>query len=277
MNQYSIGEFAKQLGVTPDFLKYYEKMGILLPTVNQSGYRFYRFWERGQVLECIKLRNCGFTSREVVELLNAGSLEEYLKKIHARQLQLRDQLEHLQAQMLSFDSLSVLSRNFGADSSWEIRNMDGFYFLPQADYDCFDTGREVGAATKSWMPWMPTVHSTVRYDRFVMEPAKISSPKIGFTVPEAFAREHGLVTADPVVHVETRRWLVIYLKDTSIRPASGADGSPSKRQLHYEIARDILEKHSLRPLDSEYYIIKLLQLRESDILTNYSIMQIPIK
>lgn len=279
MKKYSIGDFAKFLGVTPDFLKYYETKGILLPQVNKSGYRYYYFWERGQVLECLKLRNCGFSSRDVVDLLNATSLEEYLRKLYPHQKLLQEQLQHMQAQMSAFDFLDRIAPYFDSDSNWEISNEESFYFLPHSTFDKFIDSREINEAMKNWLDWMPVVRSTVSYpcingtgtDRY---------PTLGFTVSASFAKEHGLYLEAPVEFVAAQRWLIIYLKDKSSRPMAQEAGdthiAQSRRHQRIDLVQNIMNQHFLRSKDDNYYITKLLQLRENETQTNYSIMQVPI-
>ena len=36
MKQYKIGEFSKYLGVTPDFIKYYEQFDLIFPNINEG-------------------------------------------------------------------------------------------------------------------------------------------------------------------------------------------------------------------------------------------------
>lgn len=40
---YRIGDFAKYLGVTSDFLKHYEEAGLIDVVQRASGYRYYPF------------------------------------------------------------------------------------------------------------------------------------------------------------------------------------------------------------------------------------------
>lgn len=280
MKKYSIGDFARHLGVTPDFLKYYETKGVLKPQVNESGYRYYHFWERGQVLECLKLRNCGFSSREVVDLLNAASLEEYLAKLRPRQKLLQEQLRHMQAQMGAFDFLDRIAPYFDSESNWEISNEESFYFLPHSTFDRFIDSREIDEAMKSWLDWMPVVRSTISYPCIGAAGTPAREPMLGFAVPAVFAREYGLYLEAPVEFVEAQRWLIIYLKDESSRPreqeTDDSQTAQSRRRQRVDIAQNIMDRHMLRPRESNYYITKLLQLRENDTQTNYSIMQIPI-
>lgn len=58
---YRIGDFAKYLGVTSDFLKHYEEAGLIDVVQRASGYRYYPFNQAARVIEYMRLRNYGVT------------------------------------------------------------------------------------------------------------------------------------------------------------------------------------------------------------------------
>lgn len=48
--QYRIGDFARYLGVTAEFLKHYQESGLLDVTQRASGYRYYGFDQSARIL-----------------------------------------------------------------------------------------------------------------------------------------------------------------------------------------------------------------------------------
>ena len=65
-----IGEFARQLGVSTDTLRYYEKHGLLTPSSrSQSGYRIYTDTDIKQMSFILRAKNVGFSLSEIKELL----------------------------------------------------------------------------------------------------------------------------------------------------------------------------------------------------------------
>lgn len=71
MTGYTIGQIAKQTGVTVEALRFYEKQGLLAkPIRSPSGYRMYSddIVRRVQFIQRAKL--LGFSLKEIVELLN---------------------------------------------------------------------------------------------------------------------------------------------------------------------------------------------------------------
>ena len=75
-NQYKIGEFSKYMGVTPDFLKHYEQYGLIQPNISESNYRYYNFEKASDVIECVRLRNWGFSLKEIQNITQEASVEE---------------------------------------------------------------------------------------------------------------------------------------------------------------------------------------------------------
>lgn len=57
--QYRIGDFARYLGVTAEFLKHYQESGLLDVTQRASGYRYYGFDQSARILQYMRLRNYG--------------------------------------------------------------------------------------------------------------------------------------------------------------------------------------------------------------------------
>ena len=76
MKNYRIGELSKYLVVTPDFIKYYEKEG-LITSIPETSPKLYPFNQSSKILECIKLKNLGFTAKEMQDYLFSDTLKDY--------------------------------------------------------------------------------------------------------------------------------------------------------------------------------------------------------
>ena len=68
--QMKIGEFANQLGVSTDTLRYYEKHNLLTPlSRTETGYRDYGEEAIKQMQFILRAKNVGFSLAEIKELL----------------------------------------------------------------------------------------------------------------------------------------------------------------------------------------------------------------
>ena len=71
MSQLTIGQVAKQAGVSVETLRFYEKQGLLLtPLRSAAGYRRYDTSVVRRVRFIQRAKELGFALREVAELLN---------------------------------------------------------------------------------------------------------------------------------------------------------------------------------------------------------------
>lgn len=107
-NSLTIAEAAEQLGLTPHTLRYYERDGLLLESVDRasSGHRRYSESDLTWITLVTRLRSTGMPIREVrayAELVRQGdgNEEERLALLHAHRervlAQLAETTEHLKA------------------------------------------------------------------------------------------------------------------------------------------------------------------------------------
>ena len=78
---YRIGEFAKNLGVTPDLLKHYEAIGLIQSEADENGYRYFPFHASSLLLACMGLKNFGLSLKNIRSLLQNQSVEEAIEQI----------------------------------------------------------------------------------------------------------------------------------------------------------------------------------------------------
>ena len=69
-NWLTVGEFAKQSGLTARAVRLYEKLGLLKSVARgENGYRYFRDSEVAVALRIGELRSLGFSLDEVARLL----------------------------------------------------------------------------------------------------------------------------------------------------------------------------------------------------------------
>ena len=99
---YQIGELAARSGVTPDALRYYERLGLLPPPQRTGGgFRVYAAETLGRLRFIRQPQTVGLTLHEIRDLI--GYREGGLKRCrHVRDL-LRVKLVELQAKLTELD------------------------------------------------------------------------------------------------------------------------------------------------------------------------------
>jgi MerR family copper efflux transcriptional regulator len=112
-----ISELARRAGVTVHALRHYERLGLLLPARNGSGYRDYPESMRREVVFIAMARRIGFSLPAIAELLpayragrlsitrmtdaleeRAAALDQEIARLHALRAQVMEHADWLRAQ-----------------------------------------------------------------------------------------------------------------------------------------------------------------------------------
>ncbi len=112
---YGIAELAREFGVTPRTIRFYEAEGMLSPA-RDGQRRVYRPRDRTRLKLILRGRRLGFPLAEVREIVDlydappgeAGQLEFLVEKIAARRAELEAKRADIDA---SLDDLQVVGRN----------------------------------------------------------------------------------------------------------------------------------------------------------------------
>lgn len=207
LKDYQIGEFAKRMGVSPHFLKYYEQTGILKPGTRENGYRYYTLWDASTLLDCQRMKSMGFSIKERRKIVTDGTdadLEQMLLE-HESSLAKR-----LQRDQLILDALQNLLVNLRLckNKEWQICFSEPVWFLPHTLAQHFSANEGIYHQLESWIDAMPMVHSA---QRLTLMPDGSWKPEWGFSVQEKDLDRLGLDLAPPAVQIPGCKVFVQYL------------------------------------------------------------------
>jgi len=104
MKKFLIGDIAKLLGVTPEALRHYERIGLVKPSyVAENGYRYYDTRGYTYLFFIKKYRSLGFTLQETEDLLYKDHDDKKLEKLMTRRESLLEELKNVEQQLASLD------------------------------------------------------------------------------------------------------------------------------------------------------------------------------
>ncbi len=267
MKEYRIGEFAKYLGVTPDFLKHYEDQGIITPSRSESGYRYYPFNTTMQLIECIRLRNYGMTLREIRDILTAHHIGS--ETVNHR---LAENILHMRKTMVLDTALIEDYENFliwkeplaDRQFDWDIRWSREMCFLPHTDKYDFLQDPRIYEILKGWMSCIPIVKSAMKNER---------SGRItwGLLVEEQMLHRLQLPFNDIVERIPSHKML--YFKFRAPLANTADEVFDSESHPAFQILRSL----NLEALDT-YFRTTLMPVDwQKDIGYQYGYYAIPIK
>lgn len=244
---YRIGDFAKYLGVTPDFLKHYEALGIIHSIQGENGYRYYRFQESIRLFESLKLKNLGFTIRESETIFNEMSEPEVMKACTDNIEKIRREISFKQTLVESFDSFAAeMSYTESSVSDWGVSNTEEMLFLPHTKFRNFIDDPQIYAVLPQWMNCLPVVRSAAlippdRPDNYSL-PSSTVSGIWGFTVSSRLAKRLELPLNSSVVTIPACKALHCKF---SARIAPSDD-----RPVNYYTVWEKLDELGLKPAGS---------------------------
>ena len=94
----AIGEVARQAGLRPSAVRYYERLGLLPPPLRDSGRRRYDDGVFVRLKVIAFARECGFSLREIRQLFAGRPYSSALRGLASRKLvEMRETMARLEA------------------------------------------------------------------------------------------------------------------------------------------------------------------------------------
>ena len=268
MKRYRIGDFAQKLGVTPDFLKYCERKGIITPEVEENGYRYYGFTQASRVLEYLKLKNQGYTGEEIRDLLHGSSYASAMNLMREKAEEVRRRIAFNKELLRYYEDMEAIQVNFGNTPVWQVRRCPGFYFLPHSVESEFIQGKDTEMAVRAWNACLPIVRSTyqIRRGENGWLGSGRSSNVWGFSIDENAAKRLDIYTGAPVQYVPSGRCLEVF-------SAHDLRGQPTA--LH-DFTREIMRLNGFR-LSADGYNMVVFKMIEDGVRREYSVLRLPLE
>lgn len=103
---YSVTELAKDLGITPRTIRFYEDQGLILPQ-RAGNTRVYTHRDRARMILILRGKRLGFSLRDIKEFLDlyvvdttqVEQLRALVNKVRGRIAQLEDQLQAVETSL----------------------------------------------------------------------------------------------------------------------------------------------------------------------------------
>jgi len=215
-DMYRIGDYSRFMGVSPDLLKHYERCGLLEAITEENGYRYYQFHQSTRLLECMRLKNYGFSLSEMQTLLGALPYDGVKQQLDA-------QIDEMEAR-IRFEQQVI--REHRLISRWMdmmhdrerqllIDDMEPCLFLPHSRHRDFIKDDRISALLEAWVSAMPMVKSC-RYFPDVLAADAVTQAYWGLLVRQSAAQELNLPVNDVVIRIPGGRSVHLHVNDEII-------------------------------------------------------------
>ncbi|MBR2623638.1 MAG: MerR family transcriptional regulator, partial [Paludibacteraceae bacterium] len=204
--QYRIGDYAKYLGVTPDFLKHYEQFRIVSSEPRENGYRYYPFSQSYRILESMRLRSYGMPLKDIDVALIDDSAEDVLRKLDGRVQILERQIRFQEAVVREHKAIRIwFDRMAGKKEDWHVGMSEEMLFLPHTSQRNFLKDSRIYDILGDWLNLMPMVKSCMHIPRPASLPQPLSEYAWGLLVPVSIAEAFDLPVNDAVRRLPPRK------------------------------------------------------------------------
>lgn len=133
MNElYKIGEFAKKLGTSKEFLNYYDKQDLVKPYwKDEKGYRYYAPAQWVHVIEYFNLQKIGFSQTDAKNLLENAGKEEWIAQLKQQKETIAQQIQNLQEYYCEAAQMQEALERTKAEHSFTIEYLENYFFCTE--------------------------------------------------------------------------------------------------------------------------------------------------
>ena len=206
--QYRIGDYAKYLGVTPDFLKHYEQFRIVSSEQKDNGYRYYPFSQSYKILESMRLRGYGLPLRDIDTALIDDDAKAVMDRLDRRVDDIEKHILLEQAIVSEHRSLQAWFKQMeGKEEDWNVGMSEEMLFLPHTSRRNFLKDPKIYEILNDWLALMPMVRSCMCVPNPQEESGSLRDYAWGLLVPAKTAKAFSLPVNDVVQHLPPRKTL----------------------------------------------------------------------
>lgn len=125
----SIGDYSKRVGVSPEFLKFYEKKGLVKPAwKDDRAYRYYGEYQTTHFMEYHQLNVMGVSLEDAKVIQEEASLEQRLSIYQSACEATKREIQELELRLKQFEDSSNAISNIVSGRGWRIEESPEEFF-----------------------------------------------------------------------------------------------------------------------------------------------------
>nr|WP_300091238.1 MerR family transcriptional regulator [Sedimentibacter sp.] len=276
MKKYRIGELAKEMGVSHEYIKYYEKNNVIQCERDaDSKYRYFSFADAGKVADAKKYRNLGFAVKEVKNFIWDNPLDTSLELFKQKKDDLSEEMfkQNERIKYLDYVLKCFPSGQF-IDNQWYIIEQDEFYFFPHTKQDSFFLNENDSIRVQKWIEEQPLTSKTLEIplgdDAAFMDYEYL----YGFMAEKDVADMLKLDTDAPAVMIEKGRCFLYFFEARTTGGNYAYHVPPAVPYLHKPLA--VMKQCGLTPRTSSGYCKVIHRARGEGEGLHYYAFYIPV-
>ena len=133
--QYKIGKIAKIMGVTPEAIRHYERLGLIIPFKDpDTNYRYYTNEQIDQLLYIQRFSHMGISLSDIRENILRGNVHSHREMVNQKRKDYVQEIQHLQQKLMNMDHyIDILKLTAYCLYNCILIQKPGFFFISQKD------------------------------------------------------------------------------------------------------------------------------------------------
>lgn len=192
--RYSIGDVSRILGMTTTALHFYEKEGIITPTKEASGRRYYQEADVQRLISAKKYRSIGVSVRDIAAQFSSNGMngKQVIDRMQQRRDDIARSITQQQGLVKDLDLLINLSHaGLEQPGQVDIRRTEDMLLFRATSCGRIPRDHLEQTVTRRWLDAMPAVSLSISQD----SPDAPALPSL--IVPAHRAADFGLNDQDP--------------------------------------------------------------------------------
>lgn len=157
--QYKIGWLARQFGITPQSIRFYEKEGIFSSVLPEEGATRQYYSQNFKWLSGLRrYLLMGFNTREIRAICECDRPQDMAEQMRQKQAEIRREIERLQGnEAMLARSIQMLESIPEHCGTYELVQSPALYILLNQEEDRFLPSREAEERVREWMAYLPFI------------------------------------------------------------------------------------------------------------------------
>ena len=266
--KYKINEVSQITGVPVDTLRYYEKIGVISPKIDENNhYRYYEAWDINFIFDYNNYRKLEYSSRDALNFIHGASLEEQLEMFQIKEKYYESQIDHYE--MLRSRNAKLLEEVQSLSSSLNqitIEQTPAYLYIPyRKNYD-FDGFKKYKDELNEWLRRLEMTDNVIMVDKKSALSKRENTYHWGLMVKEKDFEKTGLRYTENVRRISEGLCVKIVI-------FAGGAGT-----FHYSLlnpAFEFIRKHNFT-LSGDPYGILWIRSHEEGQMHRYFAFYLPI-
>lgn len=265
---YKIGDVARNLGVSSDLLRYYEKKGIVKPHKDEENdYRYYEAWDINFLIECLWYKQYDFGMKDIAKIISDSSYGELQQILSRKEDEIIKKINYQEMLLKCLHSkIEFMERGKKTLNQCEVGMSPEFIRIINRNNYRFTEEPTMLKIERAWSDYFPFINRSFEVAQDVLEHGG-EDFSWGYAMFPYYEEALNVKVKPPIERIPARKCIHCLLKKSGKYGFSPATLSP---MLVYAA------EHNLKIAGAGFGML-LCSVKENGIITGYFDAWIPVE